>query len=275
MIPKVNFLGRAVSRLIVGDNPINGYSYVPSIASGEGMLDYYTEARVIDLLRYAEILGINAFMPLGNEFMIRAVRHFRNAGGSQDIIFQSYPPADFKLNLSQMAQLRPLGIYHQGTTTDALCEEGRFSVLRERIKMIKDEGIYAGLGTHVPEFIMRAEDEDWGVDFYAACLHNSRKRSAEDSELKIDGTSTIKFFMEDRPLMLQTIAAINKPVIAFKLFAGGQVFLNKPKDQIPSVIASVFKEVYSAIKPNDIAAVGIYQRDGDQLGQCAAAMEPC
>lgn len=42
MIPKVDFFVTQVTRLVMGDNPFNGHSYIPDICSGNEMIDYYT-----------------------------------------------------------------------------------------------------------------------------------------------------------------------------------------------------------------------------------------
>ena len=78
------------------------------------------------------------------------------------MIFQPFPPVPVEINVRQMKACDPLAVYHQGTTTDGLCEAGKTDVLRDNIKKLRDLGRPVGLGTHVPETILRSEDEDWG-----------------------------------------------------------------------------------------------------------------
>lgn len=274
---RVNFLGTEVSRIILGDNPVNGHSYIPEYISEDDMLNYYSEERLIALYRKAASLGVTTLLPLANEFVLRALRHYlMESDASPQIIFQSHPLIDFQVNLRQMARFKPLGIYHQGTMIDCLCEDGKINVIKDRMKMIRDMGIKAGLCSHVPERIIRAEEEDWGCDFYMCCLHNTRKRMGTEQELSsfITGKPKhIKFFMEDRAEMLRVIAAVQKPCIAFKLFAGGQIFYGLSPEQIEEAVAGVYREVFGAIKPGDIAALGIFQRDKDQIGENIAIYE--
>ena len=70
--------------------------------------------------------------------------------------------------------------------------------------------------------------------------------------------------------MLDTITTLGKPCIAFKIFAGGQIFTGSDTSEIPGVIRSAYREVFSKIKPGDIAAVGVYQGKKDQIGENAA-----
>jgi len=274
MIPQVDFFGTQVSRLIVGDNPVNGHSYIPELISHDDMIDYYTEQNLLEAMAGASNLGYNTWLPLANEFMLRAIRHYRNTGAQLNVIFQSFPAVDFFVNVRQMVELNPLGIYHQGTTTDGLCEQGQYQVIRDRIKMIHDAGIKAGIGTHVPETVQRAEDEGWDVDFYVTCLHNTRIRGAAKESSFITGKPKhLKFFPEDRPLMFKVIRQTAKPCIAFKVFGGGQIFYGKTPEQVTAVAEAAIRETFANIKSTDLAAVGCFQRDKDQLKENAVIME--
>jgi hypothetical protein len=272
MLPQVGFLGRRVSRLIIGDNPVNGHSYIPELVSQDELLDYYTEATIHSVMDEGLRLGYNSWMPLACDFMLRTLRHYRNQGKELGIIFQPYPAVDFAVNLRQMLEHKPLGIYHQGTTTDGLMEQGQAQLIKDRIKMIKDSGVCAGLGTHVPETILQAEEEGWGCDFYAGCLHNTRKRGDGKLSSFITGKPKhLKFFAEDRPLMLAAMRQVTKPCIAFKVLAGGQLFYHHEASELPAIIEEAFRETFSQLKDGDIAAVGCFQRDHNQLAINATA----
>ena len=53
--------------------------------------------------------------------------------------------------------------------------------------------------------------------------------------------------------------------IAFKIFAGGQVFHGKPESETPNIIKEVYREVFSKLKPCDVAAIGVYQGRKNQI----------
>lgn len=188
MLPQVDFLGRRVSRLIIGDNPVNGHSYIPELISKDEMLDYYTEATVHAAMDEGLRLGYNTWLPLACDFMLRALRHYRNSGKELEIIFQPFAPVDFAVNLRQMLELKPLGIYHQGTTTDGLMEQGKEEVIKDRIKMIKDNGLYVGLGSHVPETILRPKRKSGAaISMRAACT--TPANAARDSSAPLSPAS--------------------------------------------------------------------------------------
>ena len=64
--------------------------------------------------------------------------------------------------------------------------------------------------------------------------------------------------------MLNTLKDVNKPIIAFKIFAGGQMLTDMPEYQVRQKIKDSYDEVFSALKPNDIGAIGVFQRDKDE-----------
>lgn len=273
MLPTTEFLGKTVSRLTIGDNPTNGHSYIPDIVTREEMLEYFTEEKLIEQLFRAEQLGYTVWQPLASEFSMRALLHYRARGGKMDVIFQTHVPVDFEVNIRQILLFRPLGVYHQGTSADGLFEAGKKDVVRDRIRYMQSLGLKAGFATHVPEHILIAEDEGWGADFYMACLQNTRKRGGEASTTVTGKTrKDIEFYPEDRPEMLKVIASVPTPVIAYKIFAGGQIFRGKTPEECTLAAEEAMREVYGAIKPGDIATVGIFQRDKDQLAENAALL---
>ena len=98
-------------------------------------------------------------------------------------------------------------------------------------------------------------------------MQNARRgRRGEQSGFLTGKTKeALIFYPEDRPLMLETLKKVEKPIIAFKLFAGGQMFVGKTHEQVRETIKGVYDEVFSVLKPNDIGAIGVFQKDGDQV----------
>ena len=264
----VNFFGTQVSRLILGDNPVNGHSYIESIAPGSEMMDYYTADNMLKLLRHAQELGVNTYLALANDFCLRVWRQFVNEGGNMNLMFQSYPAIELATNIMMMMNYAPKAIYHQGGTLDYMVECGDIQKVKDRIKMIKDTGLPAGLGTHVPEVVIRAEEENWGADFYMTCLYNARKQQRGQQSGFITGKKkTLVFYPDDKYEMFKVIKAVPKPCLVFKLLAGGQVFYGHAPEEYEAIAEREFREAYANIKPCDIGVIGVYQKNGDQLGQ--------
>jgi len=274
MIPTVDFGGIQISRLLLGDNPFCGHSYINDVHSGEEMMDYYTAERVLKTLFQAEEYGINTYVALAEQFILRILRQYRNEGGKMNIIFQSYPPVDLAVNVRQMMECNPIGIYHQGGTFDLLLEEEKFEEAHQRLEIIRASGVKVGVASHVPEVLLQSEKENWGADFYMACLYNARRTQRGQQSGFITGNAKeLEFYPGDPPSMYEAIRKVNKPCIAFKLFAGGQVFLGKTSDEIPAVVESIYTEVYQNIKPGDTVCIGVFQKLTDQLKENADAVK--
>ena len=262
-----NFCGHEITRLILGDNPFNGYTYIADDLSADELLDYHTEENMIESFMEAERCGINTMVPMADPFVMRTIRHYQQRGGKMNLIFQPYMAVDLGMNIGMMKKANPIGIYHQGTTTDNLYEAGKIDTIKENLKKIRESGVLVGLGTHRPDVIELAEEEGWDVDFYMACLQNARlsRKDAPGSYITGSTKQDLLFFPEDRAIMLDLISRVSKPCIAFKIFAGGQVFHGKPESETPNIIKEVYREVFSKLKPCDVAAIGVYQGRKNQI----------
>ncbi|MDR1972788.1 MAG: hypothetical protein LBQ46_12810 [Treponema sp.] len=269
MLPRVDFFGIPVTRLITGDNSMEGLSYIPRRHPSSEMLDYWTADKCVEALFEAERCGYNTYMAVADPFLLRVIRQYKNEGGTMGIMFQTYPPIDLDVSMVQMGKLGPAAVYHQGTTADIWLEEGKADFLRERIKRLKGMGLPTGLATHVPEVLKRAEDEDWGLDFYMVCLQNSRKYEKEESTFLTGKEKTISFRPGDRWDMFPVIRAVGKPCIVFKIFAGGQLFYDRTEEEIPGLIEKSMREVYGNIKSGDIVLTGAFQKYKNQIRENA------
>jgi hypothetical protein len=230
------------------------------------MMDYYTANTVIETLFEAEENGVNTYMALADPFILRVIRQYRNEGGKMHILFQSYPAIELETNLWQMMACDPIGIYHQGGTLDLLCEEGKTEEILRRLELIRAAGVKVGMGTHVPETVLLAEKENWGADFYVTCLYNARRTQRGQQSGFITGKSKeLVFYPEDPPYMYEAIKAVNKPCVAFKLFAGGQLFEGKTPEEIPGIVEETYRTVFESIKPSDMVCVGVYQKYSNQI----------
>ena len=266
------FLGMPVSRVILGDNPFIGNSYIPDKYPRKEMFDYYQSDKVIEALFTAEENGINTYMALADNFLIRLFQQYRREGGKMRIMFQTWPSHDLQANIYQMMDCEPVAVYHQGSTLEEFLREDKKDILLKRLELIRSTGVYTGIGTHVPEIVLQAERENWGVDFYMTCLYNyQNQRKGEQSSFFTNKPKYIVFYPEDPPKMYEVIRQVDKPCVAFKIFAGGQVFNNKTPEQIPGVLEAVYTDVFTNIKPGDVACIVVYQKFSNQIKENADA----
>lgn len=254
-LPQVNFLGRSTSRLIVGSNPFTGSSY-HSQHMDEEMMDFYTSSRIAQTLMHAQQTGYTTALMFGDALILRALREYRNMCGTMDWIAQIVEGP-----MAPVLKAAPRAIYMQGGLTDHYIQNGQKQRVRDKLKQIKDAGVYAGLASHKPENIEMAEAEGWETDFYMVSLHRKPDGHVSSAISGVTDASTkVEFVEGTRPAALQTIRQAAKPCIAYKVFRGG--YLARQTDEMRK---AALQEVYDGIKPGDIAVVGIYQKYKDEL----------
>ncbi|MCL2158556.1 MAG: hypothetical protein FWH48_04030 [Oscillospiraceae bacterium] len=277
MLPTVDFFGTQITRAIVGDNPVNGHSYIPDMITGEEMKGYYTQEKTLEMLFRAEECGYNTLLPLACPFMLETLHEYRRQGGKLHFIFQPHPATPLETNIDEMMALDPLAIYHQGSTTDYLLETGAEDTLLSNLELLKKTRLPVGLCSHLPEVIRRSEEEKWNVDFYMTCLYNARRdRRGEQSGFITGKTkSGIIFYPNDRFSMFEAIKSTDKPCVAYKILAGGQVFIGEDAAEYPQTIERYIQEAFFNIKAADAICIGVFQAHFDQLAQNADIIKRC
>ena len=73
--------------------------------------------------------------------------------------------------------------------------------------------------------------------------------------------------------MLEALKDVKRPIIAFKLFAGGQMLVGKSDEERRSLIRDVYNTVFTSLKPDDLAVMGIFQKYRDQLTENVSIFE--
>ena len=257
MLPTVDFCGHAISRLIVGGNPVSGTSHVSAAMDAE-MEDWFTTRRVKELLFRCQEAGINTFQFRGDKHILRIIREFRLEGGRMNWIAQSAREMDFDENVEFMAAYRPALIYHHGYVTDDLFLAGEFDEIRRRLGVIRKTGVPAGLCTHMPQVVEYAETHGWDADFYMCSVYNIRvpeRRTQSD----LDGNEDALFVDSDIPVMYQTIRSTDKPCLVFKILGATR------RCRTQEDVAGAFRECFHNIKAGDAAIVGMFPQAMDQV----------
>jgi len=237
-MPMVPFGPLTVSRFIVGSNPFCGGSH-QSAELSKRMRDWWTVARIKEALAEAERLGVNSMIGRGDNFITRVLNEYWNEGGSIQWISQTCPErASVENNIRLIHGWGAKALYLHGGMCDRIFRDGDPECMRDWIALIRELGMVAGMGTHNSENPLRAEEMELGCDFYMCCFYDLITRGGEIYE------------EEDRQAMAETIQAIEKPCIAFKILAAGR---NEPGE--------AFRFAFEQIKPTDPVCVGLYTQD--------------
>jgi hypothetical protein len=263
MLPTAKLGNKDVTRLICGGNPFSGYSHVSAELDWE-MVTYYTMPRLQAVLDECWKNGINTFQSRGDRHQMRMYLEHRQNGGQMQWIAQTASEfKDIRYNIWEIARYQPIAIYHHGSHTDNRWHSGQIDEVRDIVKCIKDKGLPAGIGTHIPEVVEYAEEKGWETDFYMCCFYNLARGYKEAPAESRNAYARDKFPAEDPARMAETIRKVKKPCIAFKIMAASRNCATPPSTR------AAFQFAFDHIKPGDLVDVGVFQKHKNQVAENA------
>jgi len=239
-----------VSRLIIGGNPFGGFSH-QSLDVDLEMKRYYTTRRIKETLKRAEELGINTHTSRADHHMMRLLFEYWDEGGSIQWIAQTCPLiGSISFGVRNAIAGGAKGCFIHGGVMDFLLAHNELEEVPVAIAQIREAGMAAGIAGHNPKVLEWAE-HNVDVDFYMCSYYDSAPR-AERAE-HVAGMEE-RFVSEDRDAMVRLIQGLSKPVIHYKVMAGGR---NDPKE--------AFAFVANHLRAEDAVCVGIYTRDHPRM----------
>ncbi len=250
-----------LTRLIVGANPIAGYSYMGHEMDRE-MKTYFTVEHTVDLLQRCEQLGINTHQFSFASKSPEAYRRLRERGSNMQMICLHSKREEIQM-LADLTQ--PFAMSHHGGVTDRFFREGRAGQVHDFVKAVHDHGLLAGVSSHNPDCIKRMANEGWEVDFFMTCFHFLTRQSPPPNKAGsrpsvFDGPKGEPTFYRDDPsAMCEVIRQVKQPCLAFKILAAGRRCASQ------EIVRAAFEFAYRHIKPSDAVIVGMYPRRFDQV----------
>lgn len=265
VLPTVEFAGHKVSRLIIGTNPLFGYSHFNGILDNL-MREWMTPERRVETVLRAEQAGINTWQlhyHQGTMEMIDALK----AKGSK---MQMFLLSDFELHkdfsmIPAVAKRGFIGIAHHGNRTDEAFRTGQMARVQEFCKIVRSTGKMVGISTHNPEVVDFIESAGWDVDYYMTCLYRV-SRTRDEARAALNGEAPLgETFLEKDPVrMTRAIRQTKKPCLAFKILGAGRAGGGREQ------IENAFKFAFSNIKPTDAVIVGMFPKFKNEMAENAA-----
>lgn len=268
-LPLVPFGKAKVSKLTAGGNPVSGFSHQSPALDAE-MMDYFSAANVKKMLLECERAGINTWQSRADRHILRLLREYRNEGGSIQWIAQTASElANVPRNIRDAAAAGAIGIYHHGAMTDQLWWNRKIEQVQDRLKLMHDLGVRAGLATHIPEVIDYVEEHGWEVDFYMTCVYNLSRPHEEALELA-GGPLTGEFFYEpDRGRMLARVRQTSRQCLIFKVYGAGRRCSTEQDRR------AALAEALEAAKPGDCVVIGMYPKRSNQVADNVRLVLEC
>jgi hypothetical protein len=264
-LPTIALGKNQVSRLIIGGNPIYGYSHFNRLLSRH-LTDWHTPDRVVELMRRCAQAGINTWQNSYAERTLQDLDRVRKAGSKMHWLCLGKPDWDqFPERIDEAAKRKPLGIAPHGGLAERLHRANNLKALTDLLARIRKQGVLVGLSAHNPELIQLAEDRKWDVDYYMCCLYYLTRPRQEFAKLLGKDLPLGEIYLpSDPPRMFKVIQAVKKPCLVYKVLAAGR------RISTPAEIRTAFTTALSNIKATDALIVGMYQQFGDQVGENAA-----
>jgi len=258
---RVEIGGVSVSRLCIGGNPFSGFSHQSPERDRE-MLEYFTPERIHATLRAAEAAGINTVFARTDEHIFRVLSDYRRAGGAiqwfAQVCCDRRDDDSWKTWMDRAADLGATALYLHGGVADYWHAQGWFDRFEEALERMRGHGCVAGFAGHRPavhEWIRDRLD----VDFQMCSHYNPTDRTRSPHHVNVGE----KWHPDDRDAMLRVVATVPRPVVHYKVFAGG----NRP-------VVEAFETLARAMRPNDAVCIGIFPKDDpDMLQEDIALLE--
>lgn len=265
LLPTIKLGPHAVTRLIIGGNPVYGHAHFNKILS-RYYTDWHTPERVMQLLKRCQEAGINTWQNSYAERTLQDMDRYRREGGTMHWLCLGKPDWDrFPERINDAAKRKPIGIAPHGALAEKLHRQNKLSTLTDILKRIRDQGVQVGLSAHNPALIELAEEKGWDVDYYMCCLYYLTRPRDELQKLLGPHVPLGEIYLpSDPPRMFKVIQSARKPCLAYKVLAAGRRIDN------PAEIRRCFETALASIKPTDAMIVGMYQQQTDQVGQDAA-----
>jgi hypothetical protein len=265
LLPTISLGSHQVSRLIIGGNPVYGYSHFNKHFDRH-LTAWHTPERVLELLRRCEACGINTWQNSYAERTLSDLDRYRADGGAMNWLCLGKPDWETQPDrIADAAKRKPIGIAPHGALNERLFRQGKLNVLTDLLKRIRDTGVLVGLSAHDPRLILLAEEKGFDVDYYMTCLYYLT-RPKDETRALLGGDLPLGevYLPTDPPRMFKAIQSTKKPCLVYKVLAAGRRVAS------PSEVRQCFETALANIKPTDALIVGMYQQWGDQVGENSA-----
>jgi hypothetical protein len=264
LLPTIRLGDHSITRLIVGSNPISGYSYMGPILDRH-MQEYFTPERIVEFLWTCEREGINTHQFSRPEQMSDVFRKLRERGSKMKFICL-HASGPERISVEKVVQdTQPIAIVHHGGVTDRLFRKGKSREVHDFVKRVQDAGVLAGVSAHNPDCIKQIADEGWRVDLFMTCFYYLTRTPEELKKMPPVVTVQIgySFFASDPLAMTKVVRQVDQPCLGFKILAAGRMCDRDHK------VKAAFKFAFERLKPTDGVIVGMYPRYQDQIRQNA------
>jgi hypothetical protein len=253
-LPAIKLGTLEVSRFLLGSNPFWGYSHKnPQL--DEEMKTWHTDERIIQICDEAARCGLTTIVSAPDQRWLDLWARYRAGGGKLTVwVAQCHGPgAQMTEEIDRAVKGGAKAVFIQGHRVEQQFEKGKFDVLRAWLDRIKNAGLPGGFAAHWPNIHPELEKRKFPTDFYFQCCYNITRPNPMGEP----------YHEADRKAAMETIAQIEKPVVAYKILGAGRLRA-----------ADGFEQAFNSIRRKDGVCAGIWAKEAiDQIRENATLTE--
>lgn len=223
-MPMGRIAGLPVSRLMMGGNLIAGWSHSRDLSYVSTLMRRYnTPAKIRETLELGESQGITAINTYVMDDNSQIFDHWK-AGGKLKWFSQARMDADGGFSQIQKAiDQGASGVHLTGDACEGLLNQGAFDKVAESVRFIRDQKRIAGVAAHDLRVMAECVKTGLDADFYQKTFHSldyyTAPRPGETSAVGPHDNA----WCQDPQAVIDVMAEIKKPWIAFKILAAGAI----------------------------------------------------
>src|SRR3974377_1945412 len=214
--------GQSFSRVFMGGNLIAGWSHSRDLSYVSTLMRRYnTPARIRETLELAESHGITAMNSYVMDDNSAIFEHWKAGGKIKWFAQARMDEAKGFSQLQRAIDQGATGVHLNGNAIEDLMSAGAFDKVGESLQFIRAQKRIAGVSAHDLRVIVECEKRGYDVDFYQKTFHAldyyTAPRPGEKGAIGVCDNS----WCEDPQAVIEVMAKIKKPWIAFKILAAG------------------------------------------------------
>jgi len=223
-MPTGKIANQEFSRLMLGGNLIGGWSHSRDLAYVSTLMRRYnTDAKIQETLELAEAQGITAVNTWVMQENSHLFNHWKRGGKMKWIAQVRLDGGGGFSQIQRAVDEGASGIHLTGDAAESLLKEGKFEKVGETVQFIKEKKRIAGVGAHDLQVIVECEKAKVDVDFYQKTFHSHDYYTAPRPDEKDAMGAHDNSWCNDPQAVIDFMAPIKKPWIAFKILAAGAI----------------------------------------------------
>jgi hypothetical protein len=223
-LPTGKIANQEFSRLMLGGNLIGGWSHSRDLAYVSTLMRRYnTDAKIRETLELAEAQGITAINTWVMQENSHLFDHWKRGGKMKWFAQVRLDAGGGFSQIQRAVDEGASGIHLTGDAAESLLKEGKFEKVGETVQFIKEKKRIAGVGAHDLQVIVECEKAKLDVDFYQKTFHSHDYYTAPRPDEKDAMGAHDNSWCNDPQAVIDFMAPIKKPWIAFKILAAGAI----------------------------------------------------